>query len=207
MRRIFMSFFFFFQAEDGIRDDLVTGVQTCALPILLERIVNNGSAHERDAGRVSAPCGPNGGHSRSQASAADSKQEDAGPRASPRSASEREASPHPSSLHPTRRNGRAEERDVRAQERDGRGRANNRSPRAHSSTCPRDTAGRGPAYGGARVNESGSRGAHPGEIVPTATPRAMDLGRWIPRIARLRCPGVSRIAPCDFRRTRPKPPT
>src|SRR5258708_30724075 len=25
---------FFFQAEDGIRDDLVTGVQTCALPIL-----------------------------------------------------------------------------------------------------------------------------------------------------------------------------
>src|SRR6266404_5484982 len=27
------SFFFFFQAEDGIRDKLVTGVQTCALPI------------------------------------------------------------------------------------------------------------------------------------------------------------------------------
>src|SRR6266404_9027574 len=25
-------FFFFFQAEDGIRDKLVTGVQTCALP-------------------------------------------------------------------------------------------------------------------------------------------------------------------------------
>src|SRR5207244_7488507 len=24
---------YFFQAEDGIRDDLVTGVQTCALPI------------------------------------------------------------------------------------------------------------------------------------------------------------------------------
>src|SRR5207249_6826520 len=32
---IFMScfFFFFFQAEDGIRDRNVTGVQTCALPI------------------------------------------------------------------------------------------------------------------------------------------------------------------------------
>src|SRR5258708_8695771 len=30
---IFFFFFFFFQAEDGIRDDLVTGVQTCALPI------------------------------------------------------------------------------------------------------------------------------------------------------------------------------
>src|SRR5947208_5064955 len=34
--RVFLplrEFFFFFQAEDGIRDDLVTGVQTCALPI------------------------------------------------------------------------------------------------------------------------------------------------------------------------------
>src|SRR2546425_2055718 len=28
-----LCFFFFFQAEDGIRDKLVTGVQTCALPI------------------------------------------------------------------------------------------------------------------------------------------------------------------------------
>src|SRR5256886_9958539 len=28
-----LSFFFFFQAEDGIRDLTVTGVQTCALPI------------------------------------------------------------------------------------------------------------------------------------------------------------------------------
>src|SRR2546422_1111503 len=28
-----MTFFFFFQAEDGIRDVAVTGVQTCALPI------------------------------------------------------------------------------------------------------------------------------------------------------------------------------
>src|SRR2546425_6327571 len=28
-----MLVFFFFQAEDGIRDKLVTGVQTCALPI------------------------------------------------------------------------------------------------------------------------------------------------------------------------------
>src|SRR5258708_16397804 len=31
--------FFFFQAEDGIRDDLVTGVQTCALPISLVPIL------------------------------------------------------------------------------------------------------------------------------------------------------------------------
>src|SRR5256885_4010057 len=29
------SIFFFFQAEDGIRDYKVTGVQTCALPILI----------------------------------------------------------------------------------------------------------------------------------------------------------------------------
>src|SRR5258708_30019864 len=31
------SVIIFFQAEDGIRDDLVTGVQTCALPIWAER--------------------------------------------------------------------------------------------------------------------------------------------------------------------------
>src|SRR2546425_9630540 len=31
--------FFFFQAEDGIRDKLVTGVQTCALPISRRRSV------------------------------------------------------------------------------------------------------------------------------------------------------------------------
>src|SRR5690606_41164252 len=31
------SFFFFFQAEDGIRDFHVTGVQTCALPISRRR--------------------------------------------------------------------------------------------------------------------------------------------------------------------------
>src|SRR2546425_8191784 len=30
---LYSMFFFFFQAEDGIRDKLVTGVQTCALPI------------------------------------------------------------------------------------------------------------------------------------------------------------------------------
>src|SRR5712692_11579833 len=30
---ILYVFFFFFQAEDGIRDGTVTGVQTCALPI------------------------------------------------------------------------------------------------------------------------------------------------------------------------------
>src|SRR5437879_13344931 len=32
-----MPNFFFFQAEDGIRDTSVTGVQTCALPIYLHK--------------------------------------------------------------------------------------------------------------------------------------------------------------------------
>src|SRR5438034_3787404 len=34
------SSFFFFQAEDGIRDHCVTGVQTCALPIFSSQIAN-----------------------------------------------------------------------------------------------------------------------------------------------------------------------
>src|SRR2546430_9912899 len=37
--------FFFFQAEDGIRDLTVTGVQTCALPIL-----------RTGSGKTSCPC-------------------------------------------------------------------------------------------------------------------------------------------------------
>src|SRR5260370_27515741 len=34
-------FFFFFQAEDGIRDSSVTGVQTCALPICIQSLADN----------------------------------------------------------------------------------------------------------------------------------------------------------------------
>src|SRR2546429_7290548 len=49
--------FFFFQAEDGIRDVAVTGVQTCALPIYaLElglRVIE-----ERPLGCERAPIGP-----------------------------------------------------------------------------------------------------------------------------------------------------
>src|SRR6266566_8967214 len=37
---MFFCFFFFFQAEDGIRDYKVTGVQTCALPISLPSSVS-----------------------------------------------------------------------------------------------------------------------------------------------------------------------
>src|SRR2546422_4214901 len=33
-----VCFFFFFQAEDGIRDVAVTGVQTCALPISMDPV-------------------------------------------------------------------------------------------------------------------------------------------------------------------------
>src|SRR5260370_26534995 len=38
--------FFFFQAEDGIRDSSVTGVQTCALPIW-GRTADRGGSHNR----------------------------------------------------------------------------------------------------------------------------------------------------------------
>src|SRR5256885_12572510 len=39
---------FFFQAEDGIRDYKVTGVQTCALPILLAAGMHGGIDHLGD---------------------------------------------------------------------------------------------------------------------------------------------------------------
>src|SRR2546427_3659368 len=48
----FIFFFFFFQAEDGIRDLTVTGVQTCALPISAPR-------PRQDPGRHGCP--PQGG--------------------------------------------------------------------------------------------------------------------------------------------------
>src|SRR6266478_7470117 len=38
---IIYLFFFFFQAEDGIRDLTVTGVQTCALPIFFSVLLRN----------------------------------------------------------------------------------------------------------------------------------------------------------------------
>src|SRR2546422_10724610 len=47
----FVLLFFFFQAEDGIRDVAVTGVQTCALPIWDEdRAGDGGLLHERLVG-------------------------------------------------------------------------------------------------------------------------------------------------------------
>src|SRR5260221_5608355 len=46
-------FFFFFQAEDGIRDHCVTGVQTCALPIS-----RTGSLREEHVPGEVAPLAP-----------------------------------------------------------------------------------------------------------------------------------------------------
>src|SRR5947208_16126609 len=46
-----MFVFFFFQAEDGIRDDLVTGVQTCALPISIGGHHEKARLRDRDRDR------------------------------------------------------------------------------------------------------------------------------------------------------------
>src|SRR5687767_15689660 len=82
---VFVIFiFFFFQAEDGIRDKLVTGVQTCALPIcLLDR-----------RGRIGESAVP---HGRAQ------------PFATPRTALSRL---HAERLRQDRRRSRSEERRV-----------------------------------------------------------------------------------------------
>src|SRR6266481_7192857 len=45
-----LRFFFFFQAEDGIRDGTVTGVQTCALPILDKALIDALHARGFDIG-------------------------------------------------------------------------------------------------------------------------------------------------------------
>src|SRR5438105_15572508 len=51
-----LCLFFFFQAEDGIRDPLVTGVQTCALPICVPRLriafAHGGGAFPGTLGRI-----------------------------------------------------------------------------------------------------------------------------------------------------------
>src|SRR5207237_3833858 len=57
---VFVCFFFFFQAEDGIRDSSVTGVQTCALPIYgrpIGGLLRAGMRHdwlEGEIGRLAA---------------------------------------------------------------------------------------------------------------------------------------------------------
>src|SRR5207245_6988811 len=64
--------FFFFQAEDGIRDATVTGVQTCALPISISssalqtegraRLVHHGLSDGRVAVILSKPLDRAPGH-------------------------------------------------------------------------------------------------------------------------------------------------
>ena len=65
---LFLYVFFFFQAEDGIRDTSVTGVQTCALPIYLgyqvSLVVSGSSSRSDDRGSNPAPT--TGGHLRSR---------------------------------------------------------------------------------------------------------------------------------------------
>src|SRR5690348_18236212 len=56
-------FCFFFQAEDGIRDGRVTGVQTCALPISRRPIRSAGAAARSSPGSPSNPSRRTGGHS------------------------------------------------------------------------------------------------------------------------------------------------
>src|SRR5687767_9425182 len=60
---VFFFFFFFFQAEDGIRDKLVTGVQTYALPISLLplRLFGNRSFTVASLGSVVIGAGMFGG--------------------------------------------------------------------------------------------------------------------------------------------------
>src|SRR2546425_4913346 len=54
VKELGVCFFFFFQAEDGIRDKLVTGVQTCALPISPGSPAARASASARRSGRRTA---------------------------------------------------------------------------------------------------------------------------------------------------------
>src|SRR5256885_11244545 len=64
-----MFVFFFFQAEDGIRDYKVTGVQTCALPIFIlssekrrqAAVLHKNLRWARNVRRATWPLGPDGG--------------------------------------------------------------------------------------------------------------------------------------------------
>src|SRR5205823_11692406 len=51
-------FFFFFQAEDGIRDKLVTGVQTCALPSSARILMATSRSRRVSSARHTSPIPP-----------------------------------------------------------------------------------------------------------------------------------------------------
>src|SRR5437868_14568032 len=73
--------FFFFQAEDGIRDRNVTGVQTCALPIW-RRLRRGPRGARRGSDRGGQPCSTTrcrrGRQSRSDSSASSAKRRSGG---------------------------------------------------------------------------------------------------------------------------------
>src|SRR6266849_9679913 len=66
-------YFFFFQAEDGIRDPLVTGVQTCALPISGAAPVPGRRLGNHPAGPGVAPAQNFGGRASAKKGATPSK--------------------------------------------------------------------------------------------------------------------------------------
>src|SRR5258708_29985134 len=86
-----MFFIFFFQAEDGIRDDLVTGVQTCALPISVDlaqislakfenpealyKVGNNRFKEARDSGTASVGKANHAGRGKLQAKSLERSEE------------------------------------------------------------------------------------------------------------------------------------
>src|SRR5205807_6542524 len=62
--------FFFFQAEDGIRDYKVTGVQTCALPISPPRRRSSVTRARRSQAMISRPRSPGAACARRRSRAA-----------------------------------------------------------------------------------------------------------------------------------------
>src|SRR5947207_11079906 len=67
------SKYFFFQAEDGIRDHCVTGVQTCALPICRQRAAAAPLRQHKPTPGQAPP--PQYGHARGAAGRRDTSQQ------------------------------------------------------------------------------------------------------------------------------------
>src|SRR5690606_40047539 len=64
-----LTYIFFFQAEDGIRDFHVTGVQTCALPILFGMISGSAVSNIASVGVFTIPTMKRTGYSARDAGA------------------------------------------------------------------------------------------------------------------------------------------
>src|SRR6266702_1802139 len=106
-----MHIFFFFQAEDGIRDGHVTGVQTCALPISRATSTSTTRTRRRKSAPSSSPANPSAASEppktspRSSATSVPTKPSSSTEQSSPSTA----AGPQPDSpiplLHEIQRNG------------------------------------------------------------------------------------------------------